>query len=563
MDHMETMRKKADERSDIAIIGMSCLFPGAPNLEAFWRNIVRKVDATSDPPPEAWDVDTFYDPESKANDRVYCKRGGFIAPIAYFDPMDNGVMPRAVEGGEPDQWLALRVAREAFADAGYPEAIPERRSTAVILGKGTYLNRGSLTVVQHGRMVDQTIEILETLHPEFSAGEIAEIRADLKRKMPPFNADTAPGLIPNIIAGRIANRLDLMGPNYTVDAACASSLIAVEHAIRGLRSREFDLALAGGVHVATPVPTLMLFCQLGALSRREEIRPFDALADGTVLGGGLGMIVLKRLEDAERDGNRIYATVKSVGVSSDGRGLGVMAPRPEGEELALRRAYEAAGVAPETVGLIEAHGTGTPVGDATEVQALTSVFGKRGDSLPWCGLGSIKSMIGHAMPAAGIAGIIKTALALYHRVLPPTLNVERPNPKLGLEASPFYLNTETRPWIHGNAETPRRGGVNAFGFGGINAHALLEEAHAPSDSLMPWDSEVLILTGRTRDELLGRARELEARTEAMGDFELRDLAASINVSSGEGRRVSRSSPPTSTIFGRSSASPARDSRTPR
>ncbi len=526
--------KQADEKSDIAIIGMSCLFPGAPSLEAFWRNIVQKVDATSDPPPEAWDVDVFYDPESKANDRVYCKRGGFIAPIAYFDPLDNGVMPRAVEGGEPDQWLALRVAREAFADAGYAEEIPERRSTAVILGKGTYLNRGNLCVAQHGRMVDQTIEILKTLHPDLTEGQTAEIRADLKRKMPPFNADTAPGLIPNIIAGRIANRLDLMGPNYTVDAACASSLIAVEHAIRGLRSREFDLALAGGVHVATPVPTLMLFCQLGALSRREEIRPFDALADGTVLGGGLGMVVLKRLEDAERDGNRVYATVKSVGVSSDGRGLGVMAPRPEGEVLALQRAYDAAGVDPRSVGLIEAHGTGTPVGDATEVQALTSVFGARGDSLPWCGLGSVKSMIGHAMPAAGIAGIIKMALALYHRVLPPTLNVDRPNPKLGLEASPFYLNTETRPWIHANAETPRRGGVNAFGFGGINAHALLEEAHAPSDSMMPWDSEVVILTGETRDDVLRGARELEERAESMGDLELRDLAASVNVPLGEG-----------------------------
>jgi len=527
-------KKQAGERSDIAIIGMSCLFPGAPNLEAFWRNIVRKVDATSDPPPEAWDVDVFYDPESKANDRVYCKRGGFIAPIAYFDPLDHGVMPRAVEGGEPDQWLALRVAREAFADAGYAEEIPERRSTAVILGKGTYLNRGNLCVVQHGRMVDQTIEILKTLHPELAEKEIEEIRADLKRKMPPFNADTAPGLIPNIIAGRIANRLDLMGPNYTVDAACASSLIAVEHAIRGLRSREYDLALAGGVHVATPVPTLMLFCQLGALSRREEIRPFDALADGTVLGGGLGMVVLKRLEDAERDGNRIYATVKSVGVSSDGRGLGVMAPRPEGEELALRRAYEAAGVDPRSVGLIEAHGTGTPVGDATEVQALTSVFGKRNGLLPWCGLGSIKSMIGHAMPAAGIAGIIKTALSLYHRVLPPTLHVERPNPKLGLEASPFYLNTETRPWIHGDSKIPRRAGVNAFGFGGINAHALLEEAHAPSDGLMPWDSEVVILTGETRDEVLRRAREIEALTDTRGDLELRDLAASVNLPLREG-----------------------------
>jgi acyl transferase domain-containing protein len=219
--------------NDIAIVGMACLFPGAPNLEAFWSNIIRKVDATSDPPPEAWDVSVFYDPKSSANDRVYCKRGGFIEPLASFDPVDNGVMPRAVEGGEPDQWLALRVAREAFADAGYVHEIPERRATAVILGKGTYLNRGNLSVVQHGRMVDQTMDVVRGLHPELTHSDLAEIREDLKRRFPPFSADTAPGLIPNIIAGRIANRLDLMGPNYTVDAACASSLVAVEHAVRG------------------------------------------------------------------------------------------------------------------------------------------------------------------------------------------------------------------------------------------------------------------------------------------------------------------------------------------
>ncbi len=531
---MKVPRKGAE--ADIAIIGMACLFPGAPNLEAFWKNIIRKVDATSDPPPEAWDVNVFYDPSSSANDRVYCKRGGFIEPLASFDPIDNGVMPRAVSGGEPDQWLALRVAREAFADAGYGEEVPEseRRATAVILGKGTYLNRGNLSVVQHGRMVDQTMEIVERLHPELNAQELADLRQDLKRRFPPFSADTAPGLIPNIIAGRIANRLDLMGPNYTVDAACASSLVAVEHAVRGLRSGEFDLALAGGVHVGTPVPTLMLFCQLGALSRREQIRPFDALADGTILSAGLGMVVLKRRADAERDGNRIYAMVKSVGISSDGRGLGVMAPRQEGEELALRRAYEGAGIDPSTVGLIEAHGTGTPVGDATEVKALSVIFGARKDSLPWCGLGSVKSMIGHAMPAAGIAGIIKTALALYHRVLPPTLHVEQPNPKLGLETSAFYLNTETRPWIHGDGANPRRAGVNAFGFGGVNAHAILEEAGPALDDFTPWDTEVVILRGETRADLLESARALEARLQSAEELDLSDLARSMNLSLPEG-----------------------------
>ena len=230
----------------------------------------------------------------------------------------------------------------------------------------------------------------------------------------------------------------------------------------------------GGVHASTPAPILMVFCQLNALSRKGQIRPFDKDADGTLLGEGLGMIVLKRQQEAERDGDRIYALIKGIRTASDGRALGLLAPRIEGEELALRRAYEAVGIPPRTVGLIEAHGTATPVGDVTEIQALSRVFGPRDGESPWCAVGSVKSMISHLIPAAGIAGLIKSTLALYHKVLPPTLNCDEPNPKLELDKTPFYINTETRPWIHG-ASTPRRAGVNAFGFGGINAHAILEE----------------------------------------------------------------------------------------
>ena len=462
-------------RRDVAIVGMSCLFPGAPGLEAYWRNILAKVDAVTDPPPGSWETDIFFDPDSQENDRVYCRKGGYLGDLATFDPLQHGVMPRTVEGGEPDQWLALRVAREAFDDAGYGEEIPERERTGVILGKGTYLNRGNLSVVQHGKIVDQTLEILSALHPGMDETSRARLREELKSLLPPFNADTVPGLIPNIIAGRIANRLDLMGPSYTVDGACASSHLAVDQAVRELESGRLDLVLVGGSHVVTPVQVMMLFCRLGALSRSQRIRPFDRAADGTILGEGIGMMVLKRLDDARRAGDRIYGVIKGVGIASDGRGLSVMAPRIEGEILAMRRAYENARVEPATVGLIEAHGTGTPVGDATEVRALSAIFGARGGRPPWCGLGSVKSMVGHLMPAAGIAGMIKTVLALHHRILPPTLNVEEASPELGLDTSPFYLSTQTRPWIHAARSTPRRAGVSAFGFGGINGHVVLEE----------------------------------------------------------------------------------------
>ena len=463
---------------DIAIIGMSCLFPGAPDVDAFWHNIINKVDAVSDPPPGAWEPALYYDPGSDESDRVYCKRGGYINSIARFDPLKHGIPPVAV-GGEPDQWLALELASNALDDAGYSDLDEEvRHRTAVILGKGTIPNAGTITAIQHSMMVTQTIEVLKSLHPELTATKIEELRLGLRSSLPRMNAETAPGHIPNIITGRIANRLDLMGPNFTVDAACASSLVAVQLAMRELQDGNCDLALAGGSHVLTPMPMITIFCQMGALSRRQEIRPFDKDADGTLLGEGLGLLVLKRLSDAERDRDRIYAVVKGVGVASDGRAVGVMAPRVEGEELAMQRAYRAAGVSPHSVSLIEAHGTGTPVGDFTEIQALKNVFGPRRSRLPNVAVGTVKSMISHTVPAAGVAGMIKTALALYNKVLPPTLHCDEPNPVFELEKTPFYINTETRPWIV--ADGPRRAGVSAFGFGGINAHAVLEEYKEPS-----------------------------------------------------------------------------------
>jgi acyl transferase domain-containing protein/phosphopantetheinyl transferase len=520
-------------RRDVAIIGMSCLFPAAPNLDAYWRNILGKVDAVTDPPPEAWETELYFEPNSLESDRVYCKRGGYLGSLATFEPLSHGIPPVAV-GGEPDQWLALQVARDALVDAGYvqlDEAV--RRKTAVILGKGTYLNAGNAMAMQHGLVMNQTLEILKTLNPEYTEAELEALRRELKRELPPFNPETMPGLVPNVIVGRIANRLDLMGPTYTVDAACASSLVAVRQAMRDLVSGDCDLALAGGSQVWIPMPTLGIFCQLGALSPRQRLRPFDKAADGTLLGEGIGMLVLKRLHDAERDGDRIYAVIKGVGIASDGRGVSVMAPRVEGEELALRRAYEEAGVSPRTVGLIEAHGTGTPLGDLVEVQALARVFGPREGDLPRCALGSVKSMISHTIPAAGVAGIIKVALSLYHKVLPPTLHCDEPNPKLELEKTTFYINTETRPWIHGGTD-PRRAGVNAFGFGGINAHVVLEEHRlAPAvagqpeelggapratgrnsaredfyDHLPDWESEVCVLGAGSLSDLLGEARRL-------------------------------------------------------
>ncbi|HXX46261.1 MAG TPA: beta-ketoacyl synthase N-terminal-like domain-containing protein [Candidatus Acidoferrales bacterium] len=535
----DTFSTHSNDPADIAIVGMACVFPGARDLQTYWENIISKFDAVSDP-PEDWETEHFYDPNStdQDNDRTYAKRGGYLGDLAEFDPLQYGVMPNSVDGGEPAQFLALRVAHEALMDAGYGKEAPDRQRVSVILGRATYLNRGHMSLIQHTVVVDQTLRILKQLYPDYTDLELKTIKQALKANLPPFNAEVAPGLVPNIASGRIANRFDFMGPNYTIDAACASSLIAVEQGMRDLRTGKSNLAIVGGVQPSTPAPVTMLFCQLNAISRKGRIRPFDKDADGTLLGEGIGMVVLKRREDAERAGDRIYALLKGVGIASDGRALGLFAPRVEGEELALRRAYEEAGVSPNTVGLIEAHGTGTPVGDANEIAALTRVFGNRQQGrIPSCAVGTVKSMISHLIPAAGIAGLIKTALALYHRVLPPTLHVETPNPKLELEKTPFYINSETRPWIHGHT-SPRRAGVNAFGFGGINAHAVMEEypAARPADLTFQrrWPSELCVVQGASRASLIEECERVERFASSQRKTELRDIAYTLNAQLTEG-----------------------------
>ena len=521
-------------RGDVAIIGMACVLPAAPDLDTFWHNIVNKVDAITDVPPERWDPEIFFDPTSYANDRVYSKRGGYLAYPVQFNPADVGVIPITAIHGEPEQFLALMVAHHALADAGYLHRPTHRDRTEVIMGRGNYLNRGLLTMMQHVRVVEDVRRVIKSLRPELTEQELQEIKQELKSSLPIFNSDTAATLIPNLTTGRIANRLDLMGANFTVDAACASSLIAAEIGVRDLLTRKCDMALVGGIYLSSDVGFQSIFCQLHALSRRSQIRPFDKDADGLLIGEGAGCIVLKRLEDAERDGDRIYAVIKGVGTSSDGRAMGVLAPRVDGEELALRRAYEMAGISPKTVELIEAHGTATLVGDLAEVQAMTRVFGHRDGALPRCGVGTIKSMIGHVMPAAGVAGLIKAALALHHKTLPPTLNCGQPNPRLELEKTPFYINTDTRPWIHGSKDSPRRAGVNAFGFGGINAHVILEEypnteeAELPSH-LLHWETEVCIFQGDTRPGLTEQMRRIQQYLEGAPQVSLKDLAYTLNV----------------------------------
>ena len=485
----------------IAIVGLACLFPGAANLRQFWRNIVEGVDAIGEVPPGRWDAE-FYDPASKAVDRFYCKRGGFVDAHADFDPLAFGVMPRVAGSVEPDQLLTLKVGHEALRDAGYADKPFNRERSGVIIGRGNYVGAGVLRLEQHVRLLPQILQTLRDLFPDLGDEALAAVRERLQNEFAYYGPDVAVGMIPNLLASRLANRLDLHGPAYTVDAACASSLIAVEQGCAALRRGETDLMLVGGAHLTHDLTFWATFCQLGALSRSSTIRPLSAEADGILAGEGVGMAVLKRLADAERDGDRIYAVIEGVGSSSDGRSASLVAPSVSGQRIALEKAWAQVPFARDSIGLVEAHGTGTPTGDGVELETLGQFFGS------WSGegarpvIGSVKSMIGHAMPASGMASLIKTALAIHHGVLPPTLHCETPHPKLA--ETRFRVVGRSEAWSQPRAQ--RVAALNAFGFGGINAHVVLRGLPEvlPANPAVPGLPDVLLLSADTPAELLAR-----------------------------------------------------------
>ncbi len=447
----------------IAVVGLSALFADAPDITAFWQNLLTQHCALHDPLPEwggSW-LDDWQGPHDIG--RLYTRRGGFLRELSRFDSAKFGVMPTAVDGAEPDHFHALQLVHDALVDADLLDVSHE--NTGLIIGHGIHFHRANATGAAHGWFAPLIAQSLTA-----NARDARSLEAQIRAQLPPLTADTLPGLVPNVMSGRIANRFDFRGPNYLIDGACASSLLAVAHAMDELRLRRADLMLAGGVNTTTSPLVYAVFCALGALSRRGTVTPFHQQADGTLLGEGGGFVVLQRLDDAKAQNRRIYAVIREIGQASDGRGKGVMAPNVVGETLAMQRAYRQSGVDPTTVGLLEAHGTGIDLGDRTELQAICEVFGAR-PRLPTLALGAVKANIGHCIPAAGIAGLIKTVLALHHRVLPPT-PCAHPREDWPPDA-PMYLNTTLRPWIQGRY--PRRAGVNAFGFGGINTHALLEE----------------------------------------------------------------------------------------
>jgi acyl transferase domain-containing protein/NAD(P)H-dependent flavin oxidoreductase YrpB (nitropropane dioxygenase family)/NAD(P)-dependent dehydrogenase (short-subunit alcohol dehydrogenase family) len=442
-------------KSDIAIVGASCLLPGALDAGKYWENILGKKITIREVPADRWDTRQYFDKDPETKDRVYSTTGGFLEDVP-FDPLVYGMPPSTLKSIEPLHLLTLEAARSALKDAGFLEKGFDRESTSVIIGTGGGIGE-----------LGQAYVLRSALTSFFESPEEAF------KFLPEWTEDSFPGILMNVLAGRVANRFNLGGVNYTVDAACASSLAALYDGCRELESGTSDTVLVGGADAGQNPFAYLCFCKTHALSKSGKCSVFDEKADGTVISEGVVFLVLKRLADAERDGDRIYAVIKSVAGSSDGRQKGMTAPNPMGQLAAMKRAYSKAGFSPATLGLIEAHGTGTVVGDQTEAESASLLLKENGAPVRSCAIGSVKSMIGHTKGAAGLAGLLKAALSLYYKTMPPTAGVDKPNPKADFKTGPLYLNIEARPWMAN--EFPRRAGVNAFGFGGTNFHAVLEE----------------------------------------------------------------------------------------
>src|SRR5271167_1137885 len=462
----------------IAIVGVGAVLPDAPNVPAFWKNVKDGRYSISEVTPNRWDPALYYDSDHSAPDKTYSKIGGWVREHVW-DPMKwrLPIPPRVVDAMDGAQKWAIACTREALEDYGYPKRPFDPDRTAVILGNAMagerhYLTSFRVFFPEYAHQLAESASFAAL--PAASRNNITrELHDRMDHRLPEITEDSMPGELSNCIAGRIANVFNFHGPNYVVDAACASAMAAISSAAEGLVANDFDVAITGGIDRNMGASTFVKFSKIGALSATGT-RPYADGADGFVMGEGAVIFLLKRLADAGRDQDKIYAVLRGMGGSSDGKGKGITAPNPIGQKFAIERAWENAGLSPATVTLIEGHGTSTAVGDVVEVESMIDVLSNSHLPSHSVALGSVKSNFGHLKGAAGAAGLLKTALALREKVLPPSVHCEHLNPNIDFAHSPLYVNTELKPWTMPE-DGVRRAGLSAFGFGGTNFHAVLEE----------------------------------------------------------------------------------------
>ncbi len=474
-------QRSNSERQAIAVIGMSGRFPQAPDLATFWNNIRSKRDCITEVPRDRWDIAAHYDPDPQAPGKTYCKWMGAIGGVDRFDPAFFNITPREAELMDPQQRLFLQHAWHAIEDAAIDPTSLAGSACGVFVGAG----------------------------PSGYADLITD-----------RNAYSLLGAAGSILAARIAYLLDLTGPAVSLDTACSSSLVAIAQACNSLVLGDSDLALAGGACVLIGPSMFVDTSKVSMLSPGGRCFTFDARANGFVPGEGVGVMMLKRLDDALRDGDPIRAVIRGWGVNQDGKTNGIAAPNPDAQARLIRGVHSRFGIAPESIGLIECHGTGTALGDPIEIEGLAGAFAGCGVAEASCAIGSVKSNVGHLLASAGVAGAIKAVLALEHSELPPTLHVQTLNPHLALAGTPFVVNTEARAWM-APASGARRAGVSAFGFSGTNAHVVFEAA--PEGVLRQQETVVrgfCRISARSPERLLAYAKSLGSFVAAQPNLDL-------------------------------------------
>ncbi|WP_372156758.1 SDR family NAD(P)-dependent oxidoreductase [Xanthomonas campestris pv. fici] len=485
----------APAMSAVAVIGMAGRFPQAEDIGQFWRNIVQGRDCVSEVPPSRWSVEAFCDPDRNAPGKTVCRRMGLLEDRELFDPLFFNISPLEAECMDPQQRLFLQESWRCIEDAGLDPATLSGSRCGVFVGCAAS-----------------------------DYGELAGVRADVPQSL--LGESVA------MLPARIAYYLDLQGPCLALDTACSSSLVAVASACDSLVLGNCETALAGGVYIINGPGIHVRMSKAGMLSPDGRCYSFDQRGNGFVPGEGVGVLLLKPLESALRDGDPIHAIIRGWGVNQDGRTNGITAPNRESQTRLEVSVYERFGIDPRRIGLVEAHGTGTRLGDPIEFEALCDAFGRYTGDRGYCALGSVKSNIGHLATAAGVVGVMKAALALQHRTLPPSIHHDVPNEHIDLERSPFFIPTQARPW-DGPDEQARLAAVSSFGFSGTNAHVVLEEApplgalaeHAPGVVLLPFSAaspESLARSAGALADWLTEARE-------RGAVPLADIAHTLQV----------------------------------
>src|SRR3989440_2311492 len=495
-----SMREERDKldaayETAIAIIGMSGRFPGAQTVAAFWQNVAAGVKSIR-----------FFTMEELAAEGVdpsllrhpnYVKAGAVLEGFEQFDAAFFGFAPREAELMDPQHRLFLECAWEALESAAYD---PETYQGLVGVFAGSAFSK----------------YLSNNLHPN------PEVMDAVGRLLVGIGNDN------DSLASTVSYKLNLKGPSITVQTFCSSSLVAIHLACQSLLNYECDLAIAGGAAIAVPHTTGYLYQEGGIVSPDGECRTFDAQAQGSIMGNGVGVVTLKRLAEALEDEDHIYAVIRGSAINNDGSmRVSYTAPGLDGQSEVIAEALGHAGVAAESISYIEAHGTATKLGDAVELAAMKKAFGLQTDKRQFCAIGSVKPNVGHLDRASGVTGLIKTALALQHKQLPPSLNFEHASAEVGLEASPFYVNTQLRAWESNGA--PRRAGVSSFGLGGTNAHVVLEEGpeREPSSAARPW--QLLLLSARSGSALEQATDNLRRYLQEHEEHELADVAYTLQV----------------------------------